>query len=314
MKWNVPTLPVISKRNVLICAIVAIFVLGSIAALVFHSLYTSNSSHPNTGAIGLVSKQSSKYHATVPTQANDGSKPAANQSAQPSGGLGVSSSSVTTSNNSSAPIAFTLSQTSITLKTSDKSPIIRATTTNGKAIDWAVFAGSGIMIDSGDSGDYGITSINPEKMHSFTFNPSPAVTKPGTYIITVEGYVPRGPKLDEKITVHVTQGITFTLAAKTPDYAYDTATDFYVPLNVEPYEGVKLGPLTASATLVSYTGTAPIQIRGVVNRGGSYYIEEDVDIWDNGQANGHLVVRVTVSDGAYTTSIDIPYDVQTQQT
>jgi hypothetical protein len=38
----------------------------------------------------------------------------------------------------------------------------------------------------------------------------------------------------------------------------------------------------------------------------------EVAIMDYGQASGHVIVRVTVTDGLNTISLDIPYDVQTQ--
>jgi hypothetical protein len=52
-------------------------------------------------------------------------------------------------------------------------------------------------------------------------------------------------------------------------------------------------------------------VQGVWDDGGNYVLNKKVAIMDYGQASGHLVVRVSVSDGVYTTSLDIPYDVQT---
>jgi hypothetical protein len=198
---------------------------------------------------------------------------------------------------------FSLNTTSITVAAGTVSQPIRATSKSGKLLNWAALIGDGMMTNP-------LTMENTSS-YTFTLMPSPAITKPGTYTVNVRAYIPRTNKyISKPVTVTVVPGVMFKLIALAPNYAEDTAMQFFVPFQIQPVMGVSITDLKMSATIVSYSGIAPLTIQGIWENGGNYFLNKNVAIMDYGAASGRVVIRVTVSASGYTTSLDIPYDIQ----
>jgi hypothetical protein len=295
------------RRTVIIGVIVAI---AANTGLLLVSSSTGNLPDKQQNAhVKLASSTSDKRTSSSASTADQTSTSAESSASTQANQKHTTSGAVT---NASDDLDFSLSQSVVTVATGERSPVIWASTNSGKPVQWVVFGAgaSGIMVGAGDAADYGITSNSPEARHGFTVLPSPTITKPGTYTVRVEAYIPRGPKLDKQLTVTVTQGPTFTLAALTPDYSKDTATQFFIPFQIKALYGTPSSAFTASASIVSSNGS-PMIMQGVwPGEMGPY--SREVAIMDYGQASGHVIVRVTVTDGLNTISLDIPYDVQTQ--
>jgi len=254
-------------------------------------------------AAGKASPEVVKAHVATSQSAAKSTQAASTVSTNQSSKPTSNSSTTVPTQATTSGVDFTLTPSAVTIASGGVTPTITVTSTNGKPLAWAPLGGNNFFVKDG------WLFKSPEVSHSYTFQSSASLTKPGVYQVGIMGYIPKGPSVTKYVTVTVTQGPTFSLLARTPDYSQDTADTFYIPFQIQPVSGYS-GPYTTTATLISSNGSF-MQVQGVVDDYGPYFVNKKVAIYDDGQASGHLVVRVTVSDSLYSTSLDLPYDVQT---
>jgi|GEM_PF-4487070 len=277
------------------------FAFGLLAVVIVGGLLLANHHAPkliqNAANTQDKTPAATKPSSTPPANtANSAPASVTNTSSTPS----ASSSQASDTNTA---LAISLSASSATIATGGQTPTFTATSLTGKPLAWIV-SGGGVaspLVASGTTNGAGL-----EVSHNFSFGASVS-DHPGTYTYNVIGYIPRGASVSKQFTLTVTQGPTFTLVALPADHSTETATTFMVPFEIRPLGGA-LSNVNVSATVINSNGV-PMSIAAIEDMGSTYYnLDKHVVVYDNGLGTGQVVIRATVSDSTYTTSVDLPYN------
>lgn len=201
-------------------------------------------------------------------------------------------------------ITFSLSTDAVTVTAGGASPTVTARTTDGKAVSWVIISpGPNVFTKTGAS-----TGSTMVASHSFTFG-ADTTSKPGKYVATVRAWVQKGPTADKTITVTVLPRVTFSLSG----YPYDGVNDVSaetaetaencVPFSIDWLISGPKPQLNMSASIISAPDPS-MQIVGVFPHSDYGCVDLFGSI-----APGTLVIRLNGSDGTYSTSATLTYEI-----
>lgn len=200
-------------------------------------------------------------------------------------------------------VDFALSTNSVTIYSGETTPSITAHTNDGQPVAWAVFAPaqSNMLVTSGMTNGSSV-----EASHSFTIGGSVNV-KPGTYTATIRGYLPHGPQVEKTIAINVLARVTFKLLpfpSEGTNPLSDQGSQSCTPFQVQWLVSGSKPNLTVSAHVVSSPNNVQVVYTSLNPDAGGGCIS-----LSNQSAPGTLVVQLSASDGSYSTSINMTYQV-----